>query len=108
MNGSQVNGAGASIGGFKTYATGFILSVVLTAAAFAVAAYEALPRPVALSGLFGAAVLQILVHLRCFLHLNGSSASRWNVLALLFTVLILILFVGGTIWIMNSLNARMM
>lgn len=29
-------------------------------------------------------------------------------LALVFTVLIMILFVGGTIWIMASLNQRMM
>ena len=59
-------------------------------------------------GIFGAAALQILVHLHYFLHLDTSSTMRWNVLALVFTVLILVLFVGGTLWIMANLNYRMM
>jgi cytochrome o ubiquinol oxidase operon protein cyoD len=46
--------------------------------------------------------------LHYFLHLDTSSAARWNVLALIFTFLIMILFVGGTLWIMSNLNYRMM
>jgi cytochrome o ubiquinol oxidase subunit IV len=52
--------------------------------------------------------VQILVHLHFFLHLDGSSAARWNVTALVFTILILALYVGGTLWIMFNLNSRMM
>ena len=68
----------------------------------------ALSRSAVLVGIFGAAIVQILVHLHYFLHLDTSSAARWNVLALMFTVLIMILFVGGTLWIMYNLNYRMM
>ena len=64
-------------------------------------------RPSALFGILGAAVAQILVHMHYFLHLDTSSTARWNVLALLFTVLIIILFVGGSLWIMFNLNDRM-
>ena len=59
-------------------------------------------------GLLGAAVVQMLVHLHYFLHLDRSSSARWNVLALLFTLLIMFIFVGGSIWIMFDLNYRMM
>ncbi|MEJ2726659.1 MAG: cytochrome C oxidase subunit IV family protein, partial [Deltaproteobacteria bacterium] len=64
--------------------------------------------PALLFAVIAAAVVQMLVHLHYFLHLNRSSAQRWNVLALLFTVLILCLFVGGSLWIMYNLNYRMM
>jgi cytochrome o ubiquinol oxidase subunit IV len=55
-----------------------------------------------------AGIVQILVHLHYFLHLDTSSAARWNLLAMMFTLLILALFVGGTLWIMFNLNYRMM
>ena len=68
----------------------------------------ALPRSATLFSIFGAAIVQMLVHLHYFLHLDTSSAARWNVFALLFTLLIMIIFVGGTIWIMYNLNYLMM
>jgi len=108
MDHLQIESTGASRGSFKSYAAGFILSIVLTVAAFALVMSGALSRSVTLVGLFGTAVLQILVHLHYFLHLDTSSAARWNVVALLFTVLIMTIFVGGTIWIMYNLNYRMM
>jgi heme/copper-type cytochrome/quinol oxidase subunit 1 len=58
-----------------------------------------------LFGIFGAAVVQMLVHLHYFLHLDSSSG---NVAALIFTVLIMVLFAGGSIWIMYSLYYPMM
>jgi cytochrome o ubiquinol oxidase operon protein cyoD len=101
--------AGAGEGSFRSYAAGFIFSIVLTVMAFAlVLRGEALPRWFLLSGIFAAAILQILVHLHYFLHLGAASAARWNVLALIFTALILFLFVAGTLWIMSDLNYRMM
>jgi cytochrome o ubiquinol oxidase operon protein cyoD len=68
----------------------------------------ALPHLAVLGGIIGAAIVQILVHLHYFLHLDTSSALRWNLLALLFAVLIITLFVGGTLWIMYHLHYRMM
>jgi cytochrome o ubiquinol oxidase operon protein cyoD len=108
MNDAQIDSTGASRGSFKSYAAGFIVSIILTAIAFALVMSGKLSRSAALFGIVSAAVVQILVQLHYFLHLDTSSAARWNVLALLFTVLIMILFVGGTIWIMYNLNYRMM
>ncbi len=101
--------AGAGRGSFKSYTIGFILSILLTVIAFALATQSGgLPRWTILTGIFGAAVLQILVHLHYFLHLDTSSTARWNILALVITLLIMILFVGLSLWIMADLNYRMM
>jgi cytochrome o ubiquinol oxidase operon protein cyoD len=108
MSQAQIESTGASKGSFGSYATGFILAIVLTVFAFALVISGALPHSVTLGGIFAAAIVQMLVHLRYFLHLDTSSAARWNVLALLFTVLIMVIFVGGTLWIMYNLNYRMM
>ena len=100
--------AGAGEGSFRSYAAGFIFSIILTMVAFALVAQGGgLPRWFLLAGVFAAAILQILVHLHYFLHLNTSSALRWNLLALIFAVLIIALFVGGTLWIMHHLQYRM-
>jgi cytochrome o ubiquinol oxidase operon protein cyoD len=107
MDHAGIESTGVSKGSFRSYATGFILAIVLTVLAFALVMSGVLSRPAALFGIVGAAVVQILVHLHYFLHLDSSSAARWNVLALLFTLLIMILFVGGTIWIMYNLSYRM-
>jgi cytochrome o ubiquinol oxidase operon protein cyoD len=108
MNGAEMDSSGASRGSYGSYATGFFLSVVLTAAAFALVMSGAFSPPATLFGIVGAALVQIVVHLHYFLHLDSSSAARWNILALLFTLLIMTLFVGGTLWIMYNLNYRMM
>ena len=109
MDQTPTQQAGAAVGSFKSYAVGFVLSIVLTTAAFAlVTSGRGLPRALVTSGITAAAVVQILVHLHYFLHLERSSAARWNGLALIFTVLIMALFVGGTLWIMTDLNFRMM
>ena len=108
MNQTTTSG-GAGKGSVRNCLTGFILSLLLTGIAFALVMNGGgLGRLVILVGIFSTAAVQILVHLRFFLHLDGSSAARWNVLALVFTALILILFVGGTLWIMFNLKYRMM
>ena len=105
---TPADGAGASSGSYKTYAAGFILSILLTLIAFTLVMSGGLPRTAVWVGIFSAAILQILVQLHYFLHLDTSSASRWNIMALLLTVLIMAILVGGSIWIMHSLNDRMM
>jgi cytochrome o ubiquinol oxidase subunit IV len=99
---------GASRGSLKAYLTGLVLSLILTAMPFALVMRGALSSRAILAGIFVAGLVQILVHLHYFLHLDTSSAARWNVRAMIFTLLIMALFVGGTLWIMHTLNYRMM
>ena len=58
-------------------------------------------------GVIVLAVLQILVHLRYFLHLSFGLPLSWNLLATLFALFIIIIMVGGTLWIMNDLDSHM-
>ncbi len=97
-----------SKGSFKSYLTGFILALILTAIPFALVMSGALSASAALAVIFIAGVVQILAHLHYFLHVDTASTARWNIVALLFTIAIMILFVGGTIWILFNLYHRMM
>ena len=108
MKQSAIDSTGAGRGNFKSYTIGFVCSVVLTAISFVLVMSGIPSRPLILSIIILAAIAQILVHLHYFLHLDSSSTARWNILALVFTLLIMVLFVGGSLWIMHSLNYRMM
>ncbi|HVN71150.1 MAG TPA: cytochrome o ubiquinol oxidase subunit IV [Desulfomonilia bacterium] len=106
MNQAPVNSI--SRGNLKSYLTGFGLSLILTAIPFALVMSGAVSSAAALAAIFSAGLVQILVHLYYFLHLDASSAARWNLVAMIITVLIMILFVGGSFWIMWNLYYRMM
>ncbi len=108
MTNAPLDSTGMSRVSFGTYLTGFVLALILTAVSFALAMSGALSPPATLAAVFGAGLAQVLVHLYYFLHLNTSLPVRWNLAAMVFTVLIMILFVGGTIWIMWNLYERMM
>ncbi len=108
MSQASIDSTGASTGSLKSYFTGFVLSLILTGIPFAMVMSGTWSSSATLAGIFSAGVVQILVHLHYFLHLDTSSAARWNVVALIFTLLIMVLFVGGTIWIMFNLYHRMM
>ncbi len=108
MNQASIDPTGINRGSLKSYLTGFVLALILTAIPFAMVMSGAWSAAAALAGIFAAGLVQILVHLHYFLHLDTSSAARWNVLALVFTLLIMLLFVGGSLWIMSNLDYRMM
>ena len=108
MNDTHNQNMGAGHVTTKGYITGFVLALLLTIISFSLVMTNIVSRQVAVIGLFVAAVAQMLVHLHYFLHLDRSSAQRWNVLALAFTALLLFIFVAGTIWVLYTLNARMM
>jgi cytochrome o ubiquinol oxidase subunit IV len=93
--------------GLGSYLVGFVLAVVLTAIPFYLVATHALPPPRIMYVIAAAAVLQILVHLRFFLHLNITTTPKENLLAIAFTAVLLFLMAGGSLWIMIDLHSRM-
>ena len=92
----------------REYLTGFGLALVLTAIPFGLVAAELLSRTATLVVIAIAALLQVLVHLRFFLHLDLSTTPRENILAIAFAAVLIVIMVGGSLWIMLDLNARMM
>ncbi len=108
MSQAPVDSIGVSRGSLRSYLTGFVLALILTAMPFALVMRGTLSPAATIAAIFVAGIVQIVVHLHYFLHLDTTSTARWNVAALLFTILILTLFVGGSLWIMWTLNYRMM
>ena len=100
--------AGAVHGSYGSYAIGFVLSVILTVIPFGMVMSGDFSRETALISMLVMGVVQIVVHLVCFLHMNTSSEGRWNLLAFLFTVLIIVMLVGLAIWIMVNADMLMM
>lgn len=54
------------------------------------------------------ALIQIVVHLIYFLHLNISSEHQWNLIAFIFAAMIITILVAGSFWIMLYLNYNLM
>ncbi|AAY94262.1 cytochrome o ubiquinol oxidase subunit IV [Pseudomonas protegens] len=98
----------AGHGSVKSYAIGFILSVILTLIPFGLVMYPSLPKDVTLWIVLAFAVIQVLVHLVYFLHLDRSEAQRNNVVAFIFAALVIVLLVGLSLWIMFSIHTVMM
>jgi len=91
------------------YLTGFTLSVILTAIPFwLVMADIVTDRNIAVLVLGSFAVAQILVHMVCFLHMNGKLEGGWTMLSTIFTIIFLVIAVAGTLWVMFHMNANMM
>ncbi len=95
------------VSGLTSYVIGLGLAVVLTGASFAVLLTGVVWGPVVPAALLTLAVAQMGVHLVFFLHLTTSPDNTNNVMALAFGTLIVILVVGGSMWIMYHLNLNM-
>jgi cytochrome o ubiquinol oxidase operon protein cyoD len=98
-----------SHGTFRSYVTGFVLSVVLTAIPFWLVMADVLGdnRTTGLV-IMGFAVVQIVVHMIYFLHMNTKSEGGWTFLALIFTLTLVLITLTGSLWVMYHLNANMM
>ncbi len=100
--------SGASHGSVKSYIIGTTLCIILTIIPFALVMTGAFSKTVTIGGVITAALVQLIVQLHYFLHLDTSSEQRWNVIALLYAILIMALIIGGSMWIMHHLHGRLM
>ncbi|WP_455922289.1 cytochrome o ubiquinol oxidase subunit IV [Pseudomonas putida] len=97
-----------SHGSFKSYMIGFVLSIILTAIPFGLVMYPTFSKSATLVLVLAFAVIQVLVHLVYFLHLDRSEAQRNNVIAFVFAGIVIALLVGLALWIMFSIHTIMM
>ncbi|MBS0968262.1 cytochrome o ubiquinol oxidase subunit IV [Chimaeribacter arupi] len=108
MSHSSTGHGGASHGSVKSYLIGFVLSVILTIIPFWMVMNGTASHATIIGTVVAMAVIQIVVHLVYFLHMNTSSEERWNLVAFLFTVMIILIVVVGSLWILYNLNLNMM
>lgn len=96
------------------YVTGFVLSVLLTMSAYLVTVNHVVTSgtqptlPVLVTAIIALAVVQLYVQVRYFLHLGAESSPRWNLMAFLFMLLVVVIIVVGSLWIMNHLTYHAM
>lgn len=95
-------------GSYRSNTTGFILSLLLTLASFGMVMSGNIPVSLTLAVIVTLAVLQIIAQMHFFLHLDNSHAQRWNVMVLVYTLIIIVFLVVGTLWIMYNTHIRMM
>jgi cytochrome o ubiquinol oxidase operon protein cyoD len=96
------------------YIVGYLFSLCATALAFGIVELhiahhhrwpthaQLLPTIVAL------ALLQFIVQMICFLHLSFKKEERLRLLAFGFAAIVVGILTSGSLWIMFSLNGRMM
>lgn len=93
----------------RTYLIGFVLSVVLTAIPFWIAMKGIIEQPaVATAVIVALAIAQILVHTFAFLHVNTRIQGGWTLVAYVFTAVLVLIIIAGSLWIMLHLNTNMM
>jgi len=90
------------------YVKGFVLAVILTAIPFWLVMGEKLSPGMTTLVILVLGSVQIVVHMVYFLHLNSKSEGGWNLLALIFTLGLLVIMLVGSIWVMYHLNTNLM
>lgn len=93
----------------REYLNGFVLSVALTAIPFWLVMAKVVPSStVAAVVILLFAAVQVVVHMVYFLHMNSKSEGGWNLLALIFTAVLVVIVLVGSLWVMHHLNTNMM
>ncbi|MFN4208114.1 MAG: cytochrome o ubiquinol oxidase subunit IV [Agrobacterium albertimagni] len=96
-------------GSYRSYLMGFVLAAILTIIPFAVVMSGGFDsRVLTAVTVIGFAVVQVLVHMVYFLHMNTRSDEGWTMLSMIFTIIVVVIMIAGSVWVMFNLNTNMM
>jgi cytochrome o ubiquinol oxidase subunit IV len=95
-------------GSYKSYTIGFLLSVVLTAVPFWLVMAGPFSQATTAFAIMAFALVQVVVHMIYFLHMDTKSEGGWTIMALAFTIVITVIVLAGSLWVMYHMNANMM
>ena len=96
-------------GSLYDYVVGFVLSVILTAIPFWLVMGKVIDDKTVLSIiLLGIGAVQIVVHMVYFLHMTPKAEGGWNLMAMLFTMVLVFITMAGSMWVMFHLHSNMM
>ena len=99
---------GEEHGSLRGYLLGFGLSVFLTAVPFWLVMAGVLDKNWTALSIVALAFVQIVVHMIFFLHMNLRSQGGWTMMALVFTLILLVITLSGSLWVMYHLDTNMM
>lgn len=95
-------------GTIELYGIGFIFSLLLTLTSYFFVSYQWLEGWSLILTIIFLGIIQMVVQLLCFLHLDSEPKPRWNLISFLFMSLVVFILVGGSLWIMWNLEGRVM
>jgi len=88
---------------------GFSASVVLTALPFwLVISGVLVDKQVTALVIMALAAIQVVVHMIYFLHMNTRAEGGWSMMALIFTIVMVVIALSGSLWVMQHLTTNMM
>ena len=91
------------------YVTGFVLSVILTAVAFWLVMAKVFDNTLVTTFvILGLAIVQIYVHMVFFLHMTSKAEGGWSWMSLIFTLILVVITLSGSLWIMFHLSTNTM
>ena len=91
------------------YVTGFVLSVILTAIPFWLVMGKVIPSTTAtIIVILALAMVQIYVHMVFFLHMTSKAEGGWTWMSLIFTLVLVVIALSGSLWVMFHLNHNLM
>ena len=91
------------------YMTGFVLSVILTAIPFWLVMAKVFANPIVTTFvILGFAMVQIYVHMVFFLHMTSKAEGGWTWMSLIFTLVLVVITLSGSMWVMYHLKTNMM
>lgn len=93
---------------YKSYFVGLAISVGLTLLSYFAVTLKPFATNYTYAILAGLAVVQILVQVIYFLHIGLESKPRWNLISLVFSLIMIFIVVAGSLWVMYNLNTNMM
>jgi cytochrome o ubiquinol oxidase operon protein cyoD len=95
-------------GSRRGYWAGFFLSIALTAVPFWLVMTRPLTAQATALLIMGFAGVQMIVHMIFFLHMNRRAEGGWSIMALLFTIVLVVIALSGSLWVMYHMNSNMM
>ncbi len=98
----------SGMGSIWSYTTGFVLSLVLTLGAYFLVTHHTYIGGTLLAAIVFLALVQLGVQLYFFLHLGAEPKPYWKSLVFIFMAVVVVILVGGSLWIMANLNYRTM
>ena len=96
-------------GTLREYVIGFLLSAVLTAIPFwLVMGDVGWSKQTIAFVIMAFAAVQMVVHMIFFLHMTPKSEDGWTLTSLIFTLILVVITLAGSLWVMYHLDSNMM
>lgn len=93
---------------YKPLFLGFISSIILILASYRIVTVYHLSDTLLHTTILGIATLQAMTQLFFYLHLGLETKPRWSMMTFLFAFLVIVIVMGGSLWIMYNLNYNLM